>query len=278
MMQRIRNAYMQDISRLDWMDASTKRRALEKLSALDFQIGYEEAWKELDRLPPLELSPSKYLDNTMKILVRRSQLERAKLTELVDRSHWSRPAAVVNAFYSSERNVLYIPAGILQPPFFFTGGGLARNYGGVGSILGHELSHALDDSGSRFDKDGRLDQWWDEHTLASFEAKTRCVADQFSSFSDAEGGRINGNLTLGEAIADGGVSRPGGSSTWVWNGPRPRAPNPVLGVPCSSRAAMVAAAGGCMRASGAVPCAWPRSAPPSLAIWAWWEAFVEWGA
>jgi putative endopeptidase len=205
MLQKIRSEFSADLAHLSWMDESTRERAVRKLSAMDFQIGYPDGWRELRRLPPLELSPQDYLDNTMKIMVRSSSRSRQRLFEPVDHLRWSRPAAVVNAFYSPDRNVLFIPAGILQPPFFEQGGSLAGNYGGIGSILGHEISHSLDDSGSRYDEEGRLNDWWDADTLTRFKARTRCVADRFSEFVDAEGGHVNGNLTLGETIADSGV-------------------------------------------------------------------------
>jgi putative endopeptidase len=218
MLQRIRNEYSADISRLDWMEDGTRARALKKLSAMEFQIGYPAGWQDLRRLPPLTLSPFHYLENSMMVMVRSSHRERQRLYEGVERVRWSKPAAVVNAFYSPDRNALFIPAGILQSPFYLAGGAAPRNYGGIGSILGHEMSHSLDDSGSRYDEEGRLDQWWDPGTLARFKRKTRCVAEQFGGFTDALGEHISGNLTLGETIADAGV--------------RPRAPAAALAVTC----------------------------------------------
>ena len=203
MLQRIRNEYSADISVLDWMGNTTRDRALKKLSAIGFQIGFPSGWKELRQLPPLTLSPWHYLENTMMVMVRSSHRLRQRVYEAVDRERWTKPPAVVNAFYSPDRNALFIPAGILQPPFFHPGGAVPRNYGGIGSILGHEMSHSLDDSGSRYDEDGRLDEWWDAATLARFRAKTRCVAAQFGAYTDVYGEHVNGNLTLGEAIADG---------------------------------------------------------------------------
>ena len=214
MLQRIRNEYSADISNLEWMGDSTRARALKKLSSMEFQIGFPAGWKDLRRLPPLTFSPFHYLENTMMAMVRSSHRERQRLYETVDRERWTKPAAVVNAFYSPDRNALFIPAGILQRPFFHAGGTVPRNYGGIGTILGHEMSHSLDDSGSRYDEEGRLNQWWDAVTLARFRQRTQCVASQFGAYTDVLGEHISGNLTLGEAIADAGVM-PAPKALWL---------------------------------------------------------------
>jgi putative endopeptidase len=215
MLERIRAQYSDGIARLDWMDGATRARAQRKLAAMGFEVGFPAGWRELLRLPPLALAPDRLLENTLLLMVRSSHREREKLGEAVDRERWSRPPAVVNAFYSPDRNALFIPAGILQPPFYLPGGAPPRNYGGIGSVLGHEISHSLDDSGSRYDEEGRLAQWWDDGTLARFRDRTRCVARQYGAFTDVQGEHLNGNLTLGETIADGGVR------------PAPRAPRPA---------------------------------------------------
>eukprot|EP00292_Cryptomonas_paramecium_P003129 CAMPEP_0113690468 /NCGR_PEP_ID=MMETSP0038_2-20120614/17807_1 /TAXON_ID=2898 /ORGANISM="Cryptomonas paramecium" /LENGTH=632 /DNA_ID=CAMNT_0000611795 /DNA_START=148 /DNA_END=2043 /DNA_ORIENTATION=+ /assembly_acc=CAM_ASM_000170 len=204
-LQRVRNEYTRVVSHLDWMDDLTRVQALRKLSAMDFEVGHPARWDDEDGgLPPLQLSVRRYLDNTMALMVRSSLRHRETLEEPVDRHRWVRPPAVVNAFYSGEKNTLFIPAGILQPPFFKAGGPLSRNFGAIGSILGHEISHSLDDSGSRRDARGVLHEWWDPVTLDRFHSRTTCVAQQFSAFTDVEGEHLNGNLTLGETIADSG--------------------------------------------------------------------------
>ena len=126
----------------------------------------------------------------------------AKLGREVDRDEWFTPPQTVNAFYSANRNQIAFPAGILQPPFFDAGADDAANYGGIGAVIGHEISHAFDDQGSRFDGDGNLRNWWTDEDRSRFEAKTRGLIAQYDAFSPLPGYHVNGALTLGENVAD----------------------------------------------------------------------------
>ena len=126
----------------------------------------------------------------------------AKLGQKVDRDEWRTTPQTVNAFYSPSRNEIIFPAGILQPPFFDAGADDAANYGGIGTVIGHEISHGFDDEGSRFDGDGKLRNWWTADDRSRFEARTRGLVAQYDAFSPLPGYHVNGALTLGENIAD----------------------------------------------------------------------------
>ena len=130
-----------------------------------------------------------------------------KLGEPVDRTKWEMPAHIVNAYYHPLLNEIVFPAGILQPPFFDPDADDAVNYGGIGTVIGHEITHGFDDAGSRFDADGGLRDWWTEPDRAEFERRAQVLVDQFEAFEVADGAHVNGRLTLGENIADlGGVA------------------------------------------------------------------------
>jgi predicted metalloendopeptidase len=126
----------------------------------------------------------------------------AKLGHKVDRTEWYSPPQTINAFYSPSRNDITFPAGILQPPFFDATADDAANYGGIGAVIGHEISHAFDDQGSRFDGEGNLRNWWTEEDRRRFDAKTRSLIAQYEAFSPLPGYHVNGALTLGENVAD----------------------------------------------------------------------------
>jgi predicted metalloendopeptidase len=192
-------AYRENIATLDWMGPQTREQALAKLAAIGRKIAYPATWRDYSRL---ELRRDDLVGNVMR--ARRFDYEfwLAKLGGKVDRDEWRTPPQTVNAFYSASRNEIVFPAGILQPPFFDAEADDAANYGGIGTVIGHEISHAFDDQGSRFDADGNLRNWWTEQDRNRFDDKTRSLIAQYDAFSPLPGYHVNGALTLGENVAD----------------------------------------------------------------------------
>jgi predicted metalloendopeptidase len=180
------------------MGPDTRREALAKLDAIAARIGYPEQWRDYGRL---EIRDD-LVGNVMR--GRRFDYEfwLAKIGTKVDRAEWRTSPQTVNAFYSAGRNEIVFPAGILQPPFFDADADPAANYGGIGSVIGHEISHAFDDQGSRFDGEGNLRKWWTDEDRSRFETKTRSLIAQYNVFSPLPGYHVNGALTLGENVAD----------------------------------------------------------------------------
>ena len=192
-------AYRQSIETLDWMGPATRREALEKLAAIRPQIGFPTTWRDYGGLA---IRRDDLVGNVMRARRFDSEFWMAKLGHKVDRDEWRTPPQTVNAFYSASHNEIVFPAGILQPPFFDAGADDAANYGGIGTVIGHEISHAFDDEGSRFDGAGNLRDWWTQEDRARFDAKTRGLVAQYDAFSPLPGYHVNGALTLGENVAD----------------------------------------------------------------------------
>jgi endothelin-converting enzyme/putative endopeptidase len=204
MVRDIENAMEADIKSLDWMTDETKKMALEKLHAIANKIGYPDQWRDYSAL---QIKRGDRLGNSLRSnsFERRRQL--AKIGGPVDKSEWGMTPPTVNAYYSALQNNINFPAGILQPPFFDNDIDDAVNYGGIGVVIGHELTHGFDDSGARYAANGNLQNWWSDQDKAAFEKRTACVADQYSGYSPIEGVNLNGRLTLGENTADNGGSR-----------------------------------------------------------------------
>jgi endothelin-converting enzyme/putative endopeptidase len=204
MVSDIENAMEADIKSLDWMTDETKQKALEKLHAIANKIGYPDQWRDYSTL---RIKRGDLLGNSLRSnrFERRRRL--AKIGGPVDKTEWGMTPPTVNAYYSALQNNINFPAGILQPPFFDNDIDDAVNYGGIGVVIGHELTHGFDDSGSRYAANGNLQNWWTDQDKAEFEKRTACVADQYSGFSPIEGVNLNGKLTLGENTADNGGSR-----------------------------------------------------------------------
>ena len=197
-------AYKERIQKLDWMSDTTKQKALEKLAAYTRKIGYPD---KLKGYKGLEISRDSYFANNMKaseFLIKRN-LEKASLP--VDKTEWGMTPPTVNAYNNSQFNEIVFPAGILQPPFFNANADDAINYGGIGAVIGHEITHGFDDEGSKYDAQGNLKSWWTDADRKAFEAKTSCVSDQFGKYKVGGDVFMNGKLTLGENIADlGGLT------------------------------------------------------------------------
>jgi putative endopeptidase len=192
-------AYRESISTLDWMSPETRRAALDKLAAIRPLIGYPGKWRDYSALA---IRRDDLVGNVMRARRFTYDFWLAKLGREVDRDEWLTQPQTVNAYYSASRNVIVFPAGILQPPFFDAGADAAANYGGIGTVIGHEISHAFDDQGSRFDGEGNLRNWWTAEDRSRFDAKTSSLVAQYDAFSPLPGYHVNGALTLGENAAD----------------------------------------------------------------------------
>ena len=195
----------QHIDSLDWMSDATKARAREKLAAFTVKIGYPDKWKDYSTLKvDPELS---YYENLRAASAWHVADNLSKLGKPTDPSEWGMTPQTVNAYYNPTTNEICFPAGILQPPFFNPDADDAVNYGAIGVVIGHEMTHGFDDQGSLFDKDGNMNEWWTPEDRAAFEQKTHVLVDQFNEIEILPGVKANVELTLGENIADhGGVS------------------------------------------------------------------------
>jgi putative endopeptidase len=193
------DAYRSSIDGLDWMSDATKAEARNKLSKLAVKIGYPSKWKDYSKLTVAR-------DDLVGNVLRSSQLgyQRSidRLGKPVDREEWFTTPQTVNAYYNPTRNDVTFPAAILQPPFFDPRADDAVNYGGIGAVIGHEISHAFDDQGRKFDGTGNLRDWWTPQDVQRFTARTQALAAQYSAYEPLPGEHINGELTLGENIAD----------------------------------------------------------------------------
>jgi len=203
--QLVRNllaAYKADIDTLDWMGAETKQKAHEKLSLFTTKIGYPDKWRDYGAL---RIERGDLLGNLMRADAFEYHRNVGKLGRPIDRTEWGMTPQTVNAYYSPEKNEIVFPAAILQPPFFNVQADDAVNYGGIGAVIGHEISHGFDDQGSQYDGRGNLlnaPGWFTQADLDHFKARTHALVEQYSAFSPVPGYSINGRLTLGENIAD----------------------------------------------------------------------------
>jgi len=192
-------AYKRSIDGLDWMGPDTKKEAQAKLAKITPKIGYPAKWRDYSKLA---IAPDDLVGNVMR--ARRFEYDRnlAKLGKPVDRDEWYMTPQTVNAYYNPLLNEIVFPAAYLQPPYFNAEADDAANYGGVGATIGHEISHGFDDSGSQYDGDGNLRDWWTPADHARFAEKTKVLVAQFDAYSPVPGYFVNGKLTLGENIAD----------------------------------------------------------------------------
>lgn len=192
-------AYRGRIEKLDWMSGATKAKALIKLGAVKKKLGYPDKWKEYG---PLEIGADSYVGNYMRAHRFEFDRQAKKIGGPVDRTEWHMPPQTVNAYYNPAMNEIVFPAAILQPPFFDPDADLGVNYGGIGSVIGHELTHGFDDEGALFNEEGNLANWWTPEDKARFDAKTATLAEQFDKYEPLPGLHLNGKLTNGENIAD----------------------------------------------------------------------------
>jgi len=205
MVNDIMEIYKERIHNLDWMSEDTKKKAVEKVNAMSVKIGYPDEWKDYSDMDIKEdnsfyenlqaASKWRYLDNL------------SRINEPVDKKEWFMSPQTVNAYFSPSQNEIVFPAGILQPPFFDYKADAAVNYGGIGAVIGHEISHAFDDSGARFDAEGNLNNWWTDEDLEHFKERTDQLIDFYDQVEVEEGLFLNGTFTAGENAADlGGVT------------------------------------------------------------------------
>lgn len=192
-------AYDKSIESLDWMSGSTKIKAKEKLHSIMLKIGYPDHWRDYSSLV---IKPHSLINNIWAVSHFNYQYEINKLGKPVDRSEWGMSPQTVNAYYNPELNEIVFPAGILQPPFFNVKADDAVNYGAIGAIIGHEISHGFDDQGSQYDAKGNLIDWFTKEDHKKFKAKTEALVKQYNAYSPLPGYFVNGELTLGENIAD----------------------------------------------------------------------------
>ncbi|MGA7159041.1 MAG: M13 family metallopeptidase [Acidobacteriaceae bacterium] len=207
MVHDIEAAMDQDLDTLDWMSPATKVRAKEKLRAISDKIGYPDKWRDYSKLI---ISPTDALGNDERATAFENDRELNKIGKPVDKSEWGMTPPTVNAYYNDSMNDINFPAGILQPPFYDPSASLAVNYGHIGAVIGHELTHGFDDEGKKFDAKGDLDNWWTADDTTKFEARTGCLVHEYGSFVAVPGATpkenvmVNGKLTLGENTADNG--------------------------------------------------------------------------
>ncbi|XP_020950866.1 membrane metallo-endopeptidase-like 1 [Sus scrofa] len=212
---KVRAVFVETLDELSWMDESSRKKAREKAMSIREQIGYpdyilEEKDKHLDEeYSSLNFSEDLYFENGLQNLKAGAQRSLKKLREKVDQNLWIIGAAVVNAFYSPNRNQIVFPAGILQPPFFSKEQPQALNFGGIGMVIGHEITHGFDDNGRNFDKDGNMLDWWSNFSAQHFQEQSECMVHQYGNYSWdlADDQNVNGFSTLGENIADNGGVR-----------------------------------------------------------------------
>ena len=200
----LQDAFKKRIQRLDWMSDSTKEKATKKLTAFLKKIGYPNKWKNYD---DVEVDPGNYFNNAKSTSVHRYSEMIAKVDKLVDRSEWGMTPPTVNAYYNPGNNEIVFPAGILQFPFFDAKADDAINYGGIGMVIGHEMTHGFDDQGSQYDDVGNLKNWWGKSDAVKFKEKTGAAVQQYNAFTVLDSLHVNGQLTLGENLADiGGLA------------------------------------------------------------------------
>ncbi len=197
----IEAAMGRDIDAIDWMSAPTKEKAKEKLHAVANKIGYPDKWRDYSKL---EIKPGDALGNSLRAEAFENDRVLAKIGQPVDRGEWDMTPPTVNADYDPSMNTINFPAGILQPAFYDPKQDDAVNYGHIGAVIGHELTHGFDDQGKKFDAKGNLSDWWTEEDTKKFVAKTDCLVNEYGGFTAVDDVKVNGKLTLGENTADNG--------------------------------------------------------------------------
>ena len=189
------------IKELEWMSEPTKEKALDKLAAFHVKIGYPDKWKDYSAL---EIKDDSYWTNIERANLWDFNEMIAKAGKPVDKDEWLMTPQTVNAYYNSTTNEICFPAAILQPPFFDMNADDAANYGAIGVVIGHEMTHGFDDQGRQYDKEGNLKDWWTEEDAKKFDERAQVMVNFFDSIEVAPGVHANGRLTLGENIADHG--------------------------------------------------------------------------
>ena len=199
MVQRIEKAMGERIQALDWMSPETRQQALTKLAGIRNKIGYPDKWRDYSSV---KIARNDFAGNVERTHQFESRRDIDKIGKPVDHGEWDISATTVDAYYNPQMNDINFPAGVLQPPVYDPRIDDAPNYGDTGGTIGHELTHGFDDEGSQFDAKGNLRNWWTKEDREKFDARTKCVDDQYSSYVSVEDVHVNGKLTLGENVAD----------------------------------------------------------------------------
>lgn len=204
LVENLRVAYGQRIDKLEWMSDETKAKAHDKLASMKVKIGYPDVWRDFTSL---EVGREAYVLNVLTANRFGKEYNNAKIGKPVDKEEWFFPAHTVNAYYAPPLNEICFPAGILQAPFFYLDGDNAINYAAIGAVIGHEMSHGFDDKGRLYDKEGNLTDWWTAEDSERFDTRTKVLVDQFNEIKIIDDLYADGELSLGENIADlGGLS------------------------------------------------------------------------
>ena len=191
------------LTNIDWMGPQTRAAALNKLDKFTVKIGYPDKWRDYSKL---EIKRQPYVLNVFAANDFESKREIAKINQPTDKGEWGMTPPTVNAYYNPTRNEIVFPAGILQPPFFNATADDAVNYGGIGAVIGHEMTHGFDDQGRQYDAEGNLKNWWTPEDQKRFEERANRIIKQFYAYAIPTGEHVNGKLTQGENIADmGGI-------------------------------------------------------------------------
>jgi predicted metalloendopeptidase len=201
MVHEIEKSMEQDIKTASWMTDATKKEALVKLSDVANKIGYPEKWRDYSSVV---ITRDDYLGDRTRAFQFELHRDLQKIGKPVDKSEWGMTPPTVNAYYNPPENNINFPAGILQPPFYNSKANEALNYGAIGVVVGHELTHGFDDQGRRYDGEGNLRDWWTKEDATNFTGRAECVVNEYGSFSPVDGVNLNGKLTLGENAADNG--------------------------------------------------------------------------
>ncbi len=201
LIDNIISTYAERIQQLDWMSDSTKQKAIVKLHAIVKKVGYPDKWKDYSSV---NISKDDVIANLRGISQFEYNRSIAKIGKPVDRTEWQMTPPTINAYYEPTQNNINFPAGILQPPFYFSDGDDAVNYGGIGLVIGHEITHGFDDQGRQYDADGNLKDWWSAEDARKFKERTQNIINQYNGYITADTFHLNGELTEGENIADNG--------------------------------------------------------------------------
>lgn len=204
LVNNLQKAFEARIGNLDWMSDSTKMRAKEKLAAFTKKIGYPDKWRDYSKV---NIDKTKYFDNLQSCAANEFAYQASKIGKPVDKTEWLMTPPTINAYYNPTMNEIVFPAGILQFPFFDMNADDAINYGAIGMVIGHEMTHGFDDEGAQYDKDGNLKLWWSKEDYAKFQEKSNKVINMYNSFTVLDSLHVNGALTNGENLADmGGIA------------------------------------------------------------------------